>query len=78
MGLYSGLLPHVPSPSLHVHPLLLLLPNAPHLLYQVLNDMMTVVKAGGGVGIPGLYVTEDPGAKDAAAKVRGEGKGRLF
>lgn len=36
---------------------------------QVLNDMMTVVKAGGGVGIPGLYVTEDPGAADAAAKV---------
>ena len=40
------------------------------LFLQVLNDMMAVVKAGGGVGIPGLYVTADPGAKDAAAKVR--------
>ncbi|NRA38082.1 MAG: formaldehyde dehydrogenase, glutathione-independent, partial [Planctomycetes bacterium] len=30
---------------------------------------MTVTKAGGGIGIPGLYVTGDPGAKDDAAKV---------
>ena len=36
---------------------------------QVLNDVMTVCKAGGGIGIPGLYVTGDPGAVDAAAKV---------
>jgi len=35
---------------------------------QVLNDCMTITKAGGAVGIPGLYVTEDPGAVDAAAK----------
>jgi len=35
---------------------------------QVLNDCMTVVRAGGGIGIPGLYVTEDPGAVDDAAK----------
>lgn len=35
---------------------------------QVLNDLMTFTKAGGAVGIPGLYVTEDPGAVDAAAK----------
>ena len=34
----------------------------------VLNQTMQVTRAGGGVGIPGLYVTEDPGAKDDAAK----------
>ncbi len=36
---------------------------------QVLNDMMTVCRAGGGIGIPGLYVTGDPGAVDEAAKI---------
>ena len=36
---------------------------------QVLNDCMSVVREGGGVGIPGLYVTEDPGAVDDAAKI---------
>ena len=36
---------------------------------QVLNDCMSVTRAGGAVGIPGLYVTEDPGAVDAAAKL---------
>ena len=35
---------------------------------QVLNDCMQVTKCGGGVGIPGLYVTEDPGAADESAK----------
>jgi len=35
---------------------------------QVLNDMMRITKAGGAVGTPGLYVTDDPGAVDAAAK----------
>lgn len=30
---------------------------------------MIAVKAGGAVGIPGLYVTEDPGAHDKAAQV---------
>ena len=35
---------------------------------QVLNDMMTVTKAAGQVGIPGLYVTEDPGAETEAAQ----------
>mmetsp|Transcript_42856 Transcript_42856/g.108419 ORF Transcript_42856/g.108419 Transcript_42856/m.108419 type:complete len:478 (-) Transcript_42856:1692-3125(-) len=35
---------------------------------QVLNDCMQVTTAGGGIGIPGLYVTEDPGAVDDAAK----------
>lgn len=35
---------------------------------QVLNDCMTVTRSGGNIGIPGLYVTEDPGAVDDAAK----------
>ena len=34
----------------------------------VLNSLMTVVRAGGGMGIPGLYVTDDPGGVDANAK----------
>ena len=34
----------------------------------VLNALMTVTRAGGAIGIPGLYVTEDPGAKEQAAK----------
>jgi glutathione-independent formaldehyde dehydrogenase len=34
----------------------------------VLNSMMQVTRAGGAVGIPGLYVTEDPGGVDEAAK----------
>jgi glutathione-independent formaldehyde dehydrogenase len=34
----------------------------------VLNSLMSVVRAAGGIGIPGLYVTQDPGAKDAAGK----------
>ena len=36
---------------------------------SVLNDAMNVTKAGGSIGIPGLYVTGDPGASDEAAKV---------
>src|SRR5262245_3384858 len=35
----------------------------------VLNTVMTVAKAGGGVGIPGLYVTGDPGGIDEDAKI---------
>jgi len=35
---------------------------------QVLNTAMAITKAGGQIGIPGLYVTEDPGAIDEAAK----------
>jgi len=35
---------------------------------QVLNDCMGIVREGGQIGIPGLYVTEDPGAVDDAAK----------
>ena len=34
----------------------------------VLNSLMTVTRAGGGVGIPGLYVTDDPGGVDKDAK----------
>jgi len=34
----------------------------------VLNSLMTIVRAAGSIGIPGLYVTEDPGAHDEAAK----------
>jgi glutathione-independent formaldehyde dehydrogenase len=29
---------------------------------------MSVVRPAGGIGIPGLFVTEDPGAHDEAAK----------
>ena len=34
----------------------------------VLNDVMTVARAGASIGIPGLYVTGDPGGVDANAK----------
>jgi glutathione-independent formaldehyde dehydrogenase len=34
----------------------------------VLNALMALTRAGGALGIPGLYVTEDPGAADANAK----------
>ncbi|WP_345152355.1 zinc-binding dehydrogenase, partial [Arthrobacter ginkgonis] len=34
----------------------------------VLNSLMDLTVAGGGIGIPGLYVTGDPGAVDAAAQ----------
>mmetsp|Transcript_4981 Transcript_4981/g.9331 ORF Transcript_4981/g.9331 Transcript_4981/m.9331 type:complete len:469 (-) Transcript_4981:230-1636(-) len=35
---------------------------------SVLNDCMGIVRECGQIGIPGLYVTEDPGAVDDAAK----------
>ncbi|MGH2875682.1 MAG: formaldehyde dehydrogenase, glutathione-independent [Solirubrobacteraceae bacterium] len=35
----------------------------------VLNSIMEVTRAGGRLGIPGLYVTGDPGGVDEAAKV---------
>jgi glutathione-independent formaldehyde dehydrogenase len=35
----------------------------------VLNSLMEITRAGGALGIPGLYVTGDPGASDEAAKV---------
>jgi glutathione-independent formaldehyde dehydrogenase len=34
----------------------------------VLNSLMEICRAGGALGIPGLYVTEDPGATDKNAK----------
>lgn len=34
----------------------------------VLNSLMEVTRVAGRIGIPGLYVTDDPGAVDAAAK----------
>jgi len=34
----------------------------------VLNDLMDITRAGGALGIPGLYVTGDPGGIDEAAK----------
>lgn len=34
----------------------------------VLNSLMEVTRAAGKIGIPGLYVTEDPGGVDKAAK----------
>lgn len=35
----------------------------------VLNAAMEITRAGGSIGIPGLYVTGDPGAVDDAAKI---------
>lgn len=34
----------------------------------VLNSLMTITRAGGSLGIPGLYVTEDPGGVDENAQ----------
>ncbi|MDT5106421.1 MAG: glutathione-independent formaldehyde dehydrogenase, partial [Mycobacterium sp.] len=34
----------------------------------VLNSLMDITAAGGGIGIPGLYVTGDPRGVDDAAK----------
>ncbi len=34
----------------------------------VLNSLMTITRASGRIGIPGLYVTDDPGSKDKAAQ----------
>ena len=35
----------------------------------VLNSLMELTRAGGAIGVPGLYVTGDPGGVDDAAKV---------
>lgn len=35
---------------------------------SVLNSLMEITRAAGKIGIPGLYVTDDPGAADVAAK----------
>jgi glutathione-independent formaldehyde dehydrogenase len=34
----------------------------------VLNSLMEITRAAGKIGVPGLYVTDDPGAVDSAAK----------
>src|SRR6267142_5135414 len=34
----------------------------------VLNSLMEITRAAGAIGIPGLYVTDDPGAQEPAAK----------
>ncbi|WP_438391878.1 formaldehyde dehydrogenase, glutathione-independent [Caballeronia sp. DA-9] len=34
----------------------------------VLNSLMEVTRVAGSIGIPGLYVTDDPGASDTAAR----------
>jgi len=34
----------------------------------VLNQMMEITRVAGNIGIPGLYVTEDPGAHDRSAQ----------
>lgn len=34
----------------------------------VLNSLMAITRPAGGIGIPGLYVTEDPGSHDEAAQ----------
>jgi glutathione-independent formaldehyde dehydrogenase len=34
----------------------------------VLNDIMSITRVAGSLGIPGLYVTDDPGGVDANAK----------
>jgi len=43
-------------------------PDAGEAPATVLNDIMDVARAGASLGIPGLYVTGDPGAVDSAAK----------
>ncbi|OHV25711.1 formaldehyde dehydrogenase, glutathione-independent [Parafrankia soli] len=44
-------------------------PDAAEAPAAVLNTVMEITRAGGSIGIPGLYVTGDPGAADDAAKV---------
>ena len=34
----------------------------------MLNSLMDITAAGGAIGIPGLYVTGDPGGVDEAAQ----------
>ncbi|WP_105973901.1 formaldehyde dehydrogenase, glutathione-independent [Streptomyces geranii] len=43
-------------------------PDAPEAPATVLNSLMGVTRAGGALGIPGLYVTDDPGGIDGDAK----------
>ena len=42
--------------------------NAVEAPATVLHSLMSITRAAGGIGIPGLYVIEDPGTKDQAAQ----------
>ena len=42
--------------------------DAPEAPATVLNSLMGITRAGGALGIPGLYVTDDPGGIDEDAK----------
>lgn len=44
-------------------------PGAAEQPATVLNDVMTIARAGASLGIPGLYVTGDPGGVDENAKI---------
>ncbi|HEY3238110.1 MAG TPA: formaldehyde dehydrogenase, glutathione-independent, partial [Acidimicrobiia bacterium] len=44
-------------------------PDAGEQPATVLNDVMTIARAGAALGIPGLYVTGDPGGVDENAKI---------
>jgi glutathione-independent formaldehyde dehydrogenase len=44
-------------------------PDAGEAPATVLNDIMTIARAGASLGIPGLYVTGDPGGIDEYAQV---------
>ncbi|MEU3795502.1 formaldehyde dehydrogenase, glutathione-independent [Streptomyces fructofermentans] len=43
-------------------------PDAPEAPATVLNSLMGITRAGGALGIPGLYVTDDPGGIDQDAR----------
>ncbi|WP_425835222.1 formaldehyde dehydrogenase, glutathione-independent [Streptomyces fractus] len=43
-------------------------PDAPEAPATVLNSLMGLTAAGGALGIPGLYVTDDPGGVDQDAR----------
>jgi glutathione-independent formaldehyde dehydrogenase len=43
-------------------------PDAEEEPATVMNQAMAITRAGGAIGIPGLYVTEDPGASDEQAQ----------
>ncbi|MFJ2742135.1 formaldehyde dehydrogenase, glutathione-independent [Streptomyces sp. NPDC087440] len=43
-------------------------PDAEEAPATVLNSLMTLTRAGGALGIPGLYVTDDPGGVDQDAR----------
>ncbi|MER5504351.1 hypothetical protein ABT052_03375 [Streptomyces sp. NPDC002766] len=43
-------------------------PDAREAPATVLNSLMPITHAGGALGIPGLYVTDDPGGVDEDAK----------